>query len=93
MEQALELLGRRLVAREVRLEEVVVEFDHVLDEMFVFDTLGLDEVLGDLHLLHMAGVVHERVVRQQVGDAVEARLLADGQLGRVGVRAERRSHL
>ncbi len=88
VEQPLELLGRRLGAGEIVGEEVVVELDHVLDEVLVFHAFGFDELVGHLDRLGVAGVVHERVVCQQVGDAVEARLRADWQLGRIGVRTE-----
>ena len=83
-----EFFGRRFGARQILLEERVVEFDHVLDEVFVFDAFGLGEVGGHVDGLCVAGVVHEGAMGEQVGDAVEARLLADGELGGIGVRAE-----
>ncbi len=50
--------------------------------------LPLLHLLGDLALLAVAGVVHKGGVGEQVGDAVERRLLADGQLERRDAGAE-----
>ncbi len=79
------MIGRRLVALEVLREEVVVEFDHVVDEVLVFDAFGLGEIGGNVGGFGMTGVVDERMMGEQIGHAVEARLGADRQLGRVGV--------
>ena len=88
MEQTFELLRGRFGPREVLLEQLVVEFDHVLDEVFVLTLLDVGEFGRDLGRLGVAGVVHEGVVGEQIGDAVETRLRTDGKLDRVGVRAE-----
>ncbi len=88
-----ELFGRRLGARQILLEECVVEFDHVFDEVFVFGAFGLGEVGGDVDEFRVAGVVHECTMGEQVGDPVEARLLAEGEFGGVGVGAEHLANL
>jgi hypothetical protein len=74
-------------------KQLVVELDDVLDEVFVFGPLGLDEIGGHVDGLGVPGVVHEGMMGQHVGDAVEARLLADRQFGGIGVRAEHLAHL
>ncbi len=93
VEQVLELFRRRFVAGQVPLEEVVVELDHVLDEVLVLGPFQVGEVGRHVDPLGVSGVVHERVVGEQVGDAVEARLRADRQLGGVRVRSEHLAHL
>ena len=93
MEEVLELFRRRLVAGQVLLEEVVVEFDHVLDEVLVLGAFLVGEVGGHVDRFCLSRVVDERVVGEHVGHAVEARLRADRQLGGVGVRSEHLAHL
>ena len=50
--------------------------------------LDVGEFGRDLGRLGVAGVVHEGVMGEQIGDAVETRLRTDGKFGRIGVRAE-----
>ena len=88
VQQPLELFGTRLGALEVLLERVVVDLDHLFDQLLVAGALGVGHLVGDRRRPGLAAVVDEGLVGQQVGDAVEARLLANGQLDRVGVGAE-----
>ena len=86
-----DLLLRQLHRLEVFFHEFVVRGSSFLDELFVI-------LLGDLH--HVGGngllaeILAEVVVidlslhRDEVDDAAEGILLADGQLDRHGVRAE-----
>jgi hypothetical protein len=93
VEQSLELIGRRLVAGQVLLECGVVEFDDVLHQVLVLDAFGVGELVGDRGLLCVSGVVDERMMGEHIGDTVEARLLADRQLGRVGMGTEHLAYL
>ena len=84
----LELLDRRDLAGQVALELLVVAGDDLLDELVV-DAVLLVLELGRhrLGVVLAVGLVLEGLVREQVGDAVEGRLLADGQLERREARS------
>ncbi len=88
VKQTLELFGRRHLALEILLEDGIVALDHLLDQRLVAYPFRLYERGGYIDLLGLTRVVHERMVGEQVGDAVEARALADRQLDRFGVRTE-----
>ena len=83
-ERALELLDRRRLTLEIALEQLVVGHDDALDEVVVHLVLERLHLIGDRSggVPARAAVVEERRVGEQVGDAVEVGLLADGQLER-----------
>ena len=87
VQRPLELFGRGLLALEVALEQRVVLLDHVLHKLLVLLVLSCRDVVGELvTLLGAPGVVQPHVLGDEVGDAVEARLLADGELHRLDAR-------
>ena len=84
VQDPLELFERRLLAFEVALEQGIVLFDDVLDQMVVLFVLAVGDVGRQfVDLLAPARVVEPDVFGDQVGHAVEGRLLADGQLDRL----------
>ena len=87
---ALELVDRRDVPLQVALQQPVVGDDDALDQVVVDLVLERLHLIGDGRGRVAAGlaVVDERGVGEQVGDATELRLLADGQLERRHARAQ-----
>ena len=87
-ERALELGGRRHVARQVALELLVVAGDDLLDQLVVQAVLLVDDVAGQrLGVVPAVGLVLEALVGEHVGDAVERLLLAERQLERARSRS------
>ena len=89
-EGVLELLGLDLLALEISLHQRVVGDDDALDQVVVHLVFEVGHVVGDLALggLAAAAFVEEGGVAEQIGDAMEGRLLADGQLERRHADAE-----
>ena len=87
---ALELLDGRYLAGQVALQLLVVAGDDLLDQLVV-DAMLLVLQFGRhrLRVVLAVGLVLEGLIREQVGHAVERRLLADGQLEGSEARAER----
>jgi hypothetical protein len=78
----LKLLHGGDVAFQVPLQLVVVSDDDALDQVVMDLVLPVGHVVGDLLLRALPVRVDPGGVGQEVGDAPEARLLADGQLQR-----------
>ena len=88
-QRALQLRDRRDVTGEVALELLVVAGDDLLDERVVQRVLlGLDLGRQRRGVVRAAGLVLEGLVRQDVGDAVERRFLAERELQRHDAAAE-----
>ena len=79
-QRLLQLGGGDGLALQVALGEVVVGHHDALDQVVAHLVLALGHVVGDLALGGLAPLVEHGAVGEQVGDAPEARLLADGQL-------------
>ena len=80
VERVLELVDRGDVAVEVALEHGVVGHDDALDQVVVDLVLELLHLVGDLLGVRDPVLVDVRRVGEQVGDAPEVGLGADGQL-------------
>ena len=81
---------RRDVAGQVALELLVVAGDDLLDQLVVQPVLLVGDVGGQgLGVVLPVGVVLEALVGEDVGDAVQLLLLAEGQLERHEAGAER----
>ena len=79
-ERRVELLRRDLFFHQVLLGEVVVGARDRVDELVAGDRGGVGEVRGDVAHRRLAVLVRVRLHREQVDDADELVLLADGQL-------------
>ena len=93
-ECALELCHRGHVARQIALELVVVAGHDLLDEGVVERMLlGCHIVRHRLHVVGAAWFVLVGLLGQDIGDAMQGRLLTDRQLQRSDAGAERRLEL